>query len=126
MMMKVLAIDYGTRRVGLAVSHGSLAQPLAVVENDEHLFDQLRSIINHEKIERVVIGLSENEMADLTREFAQELEGVVSVPIEFIDETLSSKAVEQKLKERGMKNISQQPIDHYAAALILEEWLAQQ
>ncbi|KKU18311.1 MAG: hypothetical protein UY13_C0002G0020 [Candidatus Pacebacteria bacterium GW2011_GWB1_47_8] len=125
-MMKVLAIDYGTRRVGLAVSHGSLAQPLAVVENDEHLFDQLRSIINHEKIERVVIGLSENEMADLTREFAQELEGVVSVPIEFIDETLSSKAVEQKLKERGMKNISQQPIDHYAAALILEEWLAQQ
>jgi len=123
--VKILAIDYGTQRVGLAVSRGTLAEPLAVVENDEHLFAQLKAIVESEKIEQIVLGISEGEMADLTREFAQELEGIVSPPIEFADETLTSHEVEQRMKERGVKNISQKPIDHYAAALILEEWLGQ-
>jgi putative transcription antitermination factor YqgF len=123
-MRKVLAIDYGTKRVGLAVTRGTLAEPLAVIPNDEHLFEQLLAIIENEGTEQIVIGLSENEMADLTREFAQELEVAVGeVPIEFTDETLSSREVEEKLIVRGIKNISQKPIDHYAAALILENWL---
>lgn len=124
MMVKVLAIDFGTQRVGLAISRGTLAEPLAVVPNDEHLFDQLKSIIQNESVEQIVVGISEGEMADLTREFAQDLEEIVTVPIEFTDETLSSHEVEEKLKERGVKLSARTgPIDHLAAALILENWL---
>ncbi|MFH2118653.1 MAG: Holliday junction resolvase RuvX [Candidatus Paceibacterota bacterium] len=122
--MKVLAIDYGTKRIGVAVSQGTLAEPLVVLENDQDIFNQLQSIIDEHKIEQLVIGLSENEMADQTRDFAQELETVIDVPFEFFDETLSSKEVEERLKEKGIKQATRRGhIDHFAAALILEQWL---
>lgn len=124
-MTKVLAIDFGTQRVGLAISRGTLAEPLTVVPNDEHLFEQLQAIVKNEQIEQVVIGLSEGEMADQTREFAQELEEIVApTPIDFADETLSSHEVQEKLKEKGVKkSVRIGAIDHFAAALILEQWL---
>ena len=83
--MKVLAIDFGTKRIGVAISEGTLAEPLVVLENDQNIFHQLQEIIDKYKIERLVIGLSENEMADQTRDFAQELEAVIDVPFEFFD-----------------------------------------
>lgn len=121
--MKILGIDFGLRRIGLAKSEGILAEPLVVVENDEHIFEQIRDIVQNEGIEQLVVGISEGEMADMTREFAQELETFIGLPMDFADETLTSKEVEQKLKERGVKYSTKKPIDHFAAALILEEWL---
>jgi len=125
--MKVMAIDYGTKRIGVAVSQGTLAEPVAVFENDQNIFNQLQTIIDDQGVERIIIGLSENEMADQTREFAQEMETVITVPFEFFDETLSSQEVEERLKQKGIKQATRSgPIDHFAAALILEEWLEQQ
>lgn len=127
-MPQVLAIDYGTKRVGLAVSRGTLAEPLTVLENDAALFERLTTIIRDEHIDQIVVGVSEGEMADLTREFAQDLEEATgyNIPLEFTDETLSSKEVEEKLKEKGIKQSTRTgPIDHFAATLILEGWLEQ-
>jgi putative transcription antitermination factor YqgF len=63
-------------------------------------------------------------MADQTRDFAQEMEEVISTPFEFFDETLSSVEVAQRLREKGIKqSVRNGPIDHFAAALILEQWL---
>lgn len=123
--MKILAIDYGLKRVGVAVTRGTLAEPLVVIENDAALFDRLTAVIRDEKIEQIVVGISEGEMADLTREFAQDLEEAVGeIPIDFADETLSSKEVEERLRQKGIKHSTRTgPIDHFAAALILEEWL---
>lgn len=128
-MSQVLAIDYGTQRIGLAVSRGTLAEPLKVLENDAALFDRITAIIRDEKIDQIVVGVSEGEMADLTREFAQDLEEATgfAIPLEFTDETLSSKEVEERLRQKGIKHSTRTgPIDHFAAALILEEWLEQQ
>lgn len=125
-MQHVLAIDYGTKRVGLAVSRGTLAEPLVVLENDADLFNKITAVIRDEKIDQLVIGVSEGEMADLTREFAQDLEEATGgeVPIDFADETLSSKEVMEKLQQKGIKqSVRSGPIDHYAAALVLEQWL---
>lgn len=118
---KVLAIDYGTERIGLAVSFANLADPLVIIPNDENLLQYLAQLINQQSINRVVVGLSENAMADKTKLFVMELSKVLKIPVELFDETLSSKTVRKKLKEAS--NNSDQPIDHLAAAEILQNWL---
>jgi putative transcription antitermination factor YqgF len=121
-----MAIDFGTKRIGTAVSQGTLVEPLVILQNDQDVFRQLQLLIDQHKVERLIIGLSENEMADQTRDFAQEMEEVIKTPFEFFDETLTSHEVEQRLKEQGIKQaIRRSPIDHFAAALILEQWLEQ-
>ncbi|MBU0576764.1 Holliday junction resolvase RuvX [Patescibacteria group bacterium] len=123
-MKKILAIDYGTKRIGLAISQANLAEPLAILSNNEIIFGKLMQIIQEEKIELILVGMSENQMADKTKKFALELKEQTAIPIQFIDETLSSKRVHQKLASSHMKlKKRQQPIDHYAAAEMLQEWL---
>lgn len=123
-MKKILAIDFGTKRIGLAVSRYSLAEPLEILDNDENLFESLLQILDSEKIELILVGMSENEMAQKTKRFTQKLKKVTLLPIEFADETLSSKNTHQKLATSHMKlKKRQSPIDHYAAAEFLQEWL---
>lgn len=119
---KVLAIDYGTVRVGTAVSVATLADPLEIIPNSPQLFERIVQICTDHDIEHIVVGLSENEMAEKTREFVSRLKQHVSVPVELIDETLSSYAVHQKLKT-AKKSKRSGNIDHYAAAEFLQAWL---
>ncbi len=123
-MKNILAIDYGTKRVGLAVSKASLALPLKILINDEKIFDNLTQIIDEEKVDLILVGISENKMAEKTIRFVQDLKRHTDLPLEFVDETLSSKQVHQKLADSHMKLKKRQgPIDHFAAAQILQEWL---
>lgn len=122
--MKTLALDYGTKRVGLAVSYASLAEPLMILDNDEQLFKNILQLIQNHHIKQIVIGLSENEMAEKTRRFALLLQEKTPLPIYFNDETLSSYQVHQFLKLHRLKE-RQGPIDHLAAAVILQNFLDQ-
>jgi len=122
--MSVLAIDFGTKRVGIAISNGTLAMPLVVLPNQEDLFEKIEEIVISKKIEKIVVGLSEAEMAIKTRNFVDQLKSFVKAPIEFFDETLSSQEVEKRIQQQGIKkSVRSGPIDHFAAAIILEEWL---
>jgi putative transcription antitermination factor YqgF len=120
-----LAIDYGTKRVGLAISRASLADPLMTIANDEQLFPNLVRVCEQEGVSQVVVGLSENTMAELTLEFVDQLKSHINIPIQTTDETLSSQVVEAKLRttRRGRR---QQVIDHFAAAEFLQAWLDEQ
>jgi putative transcription antitermination factor YqgF len=127
----ILGIDYGLARIGLAISFVGLAEPLKVIENDlfecdapigPQALNELRAIIEKEKVEKIVLGLSEHKMAEKTKEFFNYLKSLFDLEIVLVDETLSSYEVEQKLKELPKKN-RRQAIDHYAAALILENYL---
>lgn len=123
-MRKVLAIDFGTKRIGVAVSRATLAEPLLILPNNEVLWSALQEIVAAEEADLVLVGMSEREMALKTQEFTNTLEKYINVPIQFIDETLSSKTVHQKLAHSHMKRSKrQQPIDHYVAAELLQEWL---
>ncbi len=123
----VLAIDYGTVRVGLAKSVLSFAQPLKIIGNTPKLIPELVALCQELSITRIVVGLSENTMAEKTREFVTELQKNIELPIDFWDETLSSQAVHQKVRELGRnKGKNRQAIDHYAAAEILQDWLDSQ
>ena len=123
--MKVLALDYGTKRVGVAVSTGSLAQPLTIIAHDAQLLPNLQRLIHEYQPDTIVIGLSENTMATRTREFARQLSTVTDVPLAFTDETLSSHEVHELLRYHP-RHQKQGPIDHYAAAVILQRWLDEQ
>ena len=120
----ILAIDFGTVRIGLAISRASLAEPLTVIPNNDEALNQIAAICQAEKVDQLVVGLSENTMAELTKKFAEKLAAEVKLPLEFTDETLSSYEATAHLKEAGKTNPRQrQIVDSLAAAGFLQEYL---
>lgn len=122
MYTKILAIDYGTVRIGLAVSRATLAEPLEIIANDNNVFNALKKVITEESIEKIVVGISENIMAEKTKTFVSQLKQHTDLPISFFDETLSSHSVHMKLRS-AKKSKREGHIDHYAAAEFLQEYL---
>lgn len=125
--LPTLGIDFGTKRIGLARSYGTLAEPWHVINQADFadlaaICRHLYKLIQQENIQQVVVGISENETERLTRDFMIELEKHISVPIFTFDETLTSQSAEAKLKQ--VTNSRRRPtIDHFAAAETLQEWL---
>jgi len=120
----LLGIDYGTQRIGVALSHASLSEPLTILPSNHNAIATLNDLVIKHNIEKIIVGLSENEMAEKTKAFIEELKKIVHVPIEFVDETLTSFEVHSKFaeKEKGKRKYKG-PIDHYAAAEILQMYL---
>jgi putative Holliday junction resolvase len=98
--VKVLALDYGAARTGVAVSDptGSLARPLRVVRqaaSDEGM-KELAELVRAEQAERVVIGLpltlrgERGSQAEETERFAERLEAILDVPVERFDERFTT------------------------------------
>jgi putative transcription antitermination factor YqgF len=132
-MKNFLAIDYGTKRIGLAYNVLSLVEPLSVIENQvnddnpiasEQSLLAIGQICLERKIEQIVLGLSEAEMAVKIKIFSKLLHEKIGLPVILMDETLSSHEVGRRMKEAGFPLKKRQgPIDHFAAALILEDFL---
>lgn len=119
-----LAIDYGRQRIGLAISRGTLAEPLVILDANQQPLAQITQICANEGVQQLVVGISENEMAQESRAFGQQVAEATGLPVAYADETLSSKTVAQRLKESGASlKRRQQPIDDLAAAVFLQDWL---
>lgn len=125
--MKLLALDYGARRCGVAVSDpsGTLARPLATIERvgSPAGLAALLELIEREAPERIVIGLpltpggAEGAQAASTRAFAGRLRGRCPIPIELVDERLTTSIA----RTRGTTSTT--PEDARAAAVLLEDVL---
>jgi putative holliday junction resolvase len=121
--VKILGIDYGSKRIGLAISDETqtLARELAIVPPKE-FWQQVGNIVEQEGIERVIVGLPLNlsgKPTDKTREvqgFSDQLQQLLVVPIEFMDERLSSAMAEHLPGGR-------QNTDSLAAQIILQNYL---
>lgn len=103
----ILGIDYGEKWCGVAQSEGSLAAPLKTV-----LTKNILAEIKKLNPEKIVVGISENKMADQTRRFIKSLPGLV----ETVDETLTSYEAQKIKKKRADQHA-------VAAALILNRYL---
>lgn len=132
--MKLLGIDYGTRRVGVAVTDpgGLIARGLTVIDrrNSPDLIQALKTIIAEQAPQKIVVGLpldiddNETIMAKEIREFAAALGPFVSAPIEFVDESLTSHRAHILLRGRKKKQRRRKAAaDLIAACLILEAYL---
>jgi putative Holliday junction resolvase len=135
--MRVMALDVGTLRIGVALTDplGYTAQPLLTIwrrSRGEDLRNLLRLIRKHE-VTHIVVGnplhLSGEVSAWATkvREFAAELHRRAQIPVELFDERLSTVAAHEILNEAGVPRQDRAPIiDQVAAVVILRDWMSAQ
>lgn len=121
--LPALGIDFGTKFVGIALAASPLAQPLQVAANNDYLLSYICTLIDDYQIKTVVIGLSERQTAERTKAFARQLGTTISCDIEFVDETLTTQIVKAKLRDAGHKLKTEDRVDHFAAAELLQDWL---
>jgi len=127
--MKYLGIDYGKRKVGLALSEGKLARSLKVlsIKGLEDGLMQVSKYIGEEMIESVVVGMPESgESKSIAKKFIKSLEQSLKgtkIKVVEIDETLSSQDAKNKMIEMGVKKKKRQKEDSYSAAEILQNYL---
>jgi putative Holliday junction resolvase len=134
MNMRYLAIDYGTKRTGLAICDASetIASPLAVLYGQKELLDKIAEIVETENVDAIVLGLplnmsgTESSQTKLVRKFAEQLKSRLSVTVHLQDERLSSFGAEEKLAPAEFTSGKRKKrIDAVAAAEILEAFLEQ-
>lgn len=132
--MRILGIDYGDARIGLALSDELkiLASPLETYKSQSMRkdIDYVAEIAKKYNCEKIVLGLplnmngSEGPRADKTRAFGRNLEKVTQLPIIYKDERLTTIQVERAFDEGNLrKDKRKQIVDRNAAVLILQSYL---
>jgi putative holliday junction resolvase len=143
----ILAVDYGQKRLGLALSDENrvVSRPYATWTRTNRRRDlsRLRELVRQERVCRIVVGLplhldgTPSEMSEEAKRFAARVEKALGLPVELIDERLSSwEAQETIAASRPSKRSSrpapgrprgkqQPPLDKVAAAVILRDYLEQ-
>ena len=136
--MRILSIDFGERRVGLAISDptGTIAQGLETItyNSDEDLFNALEQVIEKYQVDSLVIGMPFNmngtigERGEATKLFIEKLQTHFGFPIYEEDERLTTSIAHQTRikmgkKLRGKKKKQKGKIDRMAATLILQGFL---
>jgi putative pre-16S rRNA nuclease len=126
--VKVMALDFGSARTGVAVSDptGTLARPLCVVSDATSRVGRGRlvELVDQEQVELVVVGMpltlrgERGDQAKATEAFVDELRSVLSVPVETYDERFTTVLAEQTSSDRDT------PEDARAAAHLLSSYLA--
>lgn len=131
-MAKLLGIDYGDTRIGLAIAEVEIgiAHPHSVIESDDKAISEIANIIGEEGIKTLIIGLprnmngTEGNQAAATRRFAEKLSASGGIEIVFQDERLSSKQAEDILIELDKsRDARKAEADAHQAAIILQTYL---
>ncbi|MFH0886937.1 MAG: Holliday junction resolvase RuvX [bacterium] len=131
-MKRILGIDYGSVRVGLAISDplGISAQPLKYLTNDKQLITNLAAIIAEKKAELILLGLpkslggGDSPQTEKVRSFAEALGKAANIEVKLWDERMSTKAVEKVLIDADLsRKKRKQVIDSAAACYILQGYL---
>lgn len=133
-LSRVMGIDYGTTRVGVAISDPLriIAQPVTMLENNTRLVAELMDIAETRNVKLVVIGMpyapdgGKGAMAKAVDEFVNTLKSALQLPVVTWDESNSSTSAQQVFIEGGMKKKQRRAkgnIDIMAARLMLQEYL---
>ena len=133
----MLGIDYGERRIGLALSDpmGIIAKPLKVIDRKKTI-DYISEILNtseEKKANIIVVGLpltlrgKKSKQTEVVQKFIEKLTQLGTIPVVPVDERLSSIAAIKSLQEQGVKTgHAKGRVDETAAAIILQEYLDSQ
>ena len=133
--MRILGIDYGTRRLGLAISDEDeiMALPLPMLRRSRSLnrdLMALRSVIRERKVASIVVGLplnmdgSRGEMAEQAEAFAEELRKSVRIPVDCYDERRTTQDAERALLKADLSRKRRKDLrDSVAATIILQAFL---
>ena len=135
--MRIIGLDYGEARIGVAVSDllGTIANPLDTIsEKDrEKQLEKVLEVIKRERAEKIVVGLPKRmdgtlgHRAEYTKAFAEELSERCSLPLVMWDERLSSSEAHRMLESGGVSGKKRKTkVDKIAAVLILQTYLDSQ
>jgi len=129
----ILAVDYGRRKIGLALSDalGLTARPLAIVQrtNRSAAFRTLREISRQHRVGLIIVGCPvhlSGRASDLSNEatrFASRLRKELGLPVEMVDERLTTWQAKQILTSQGGSSAQNRSLDDLAAAVFLQEYL---
>jgi len=130
-----MALDVGDRRIGIALTDalGLTVQgrPTRVRTNLDDDIDHIRMLVEEEHVRKLVVGHpvhmdgTPSRQTEKTETFVRQLESVLSIPVIFWDERLTSFAAEEHLKELGLNwRKRKKNVDRMAATLILEDYLS--
>lgn len=141
-MGSILSIDYGLKRIGIAISdpNRSFAFPCCVIENKnfKYVFSCVKELIEEKEIDLIVVGMpydqrtegrgqrseKKKSMQEIVDDFIRKLRKSTNVKIEVFDERLTSFVANENLKNQGIDaKKSKKIIDMEASRLILEEYL---
>lgn len=136
-MGRILGVDFGSKRVGLALTdtHKLIAFPhkTLVYSLPDELMSALAREIDEQKVEAVVVGLplgmkgQPTAQTEKVREFVSSLKSRVSVPVHEVDERLTSVEAARILREKGVEpSRNKSRVDDTAAALFLQSYLDSQ
>ncbi|MGC0773916.1 MAG: Holliday junction resolvase RuvX [Candidatus Acidiferrum sp.] len=142
---RILALDYGRARIGMAIAsaEAALAQPLGTLEriNRNEDMRRIRELVREHGVKQIVVGLplrldgTRGEMAEEAARFGERVRKQIGVPVEMVDERLTSWEAERLLEEQQGRTMhaatskkrkqenTKLGVDAMAAALILKEYL---
>lgn len=113
--MRILGIDYGRSKIGLAIAEGKLAEPWKVI-----IPGALKKILEEERFDKIVVGISGGQMGEEQKMFAK------SIGAETFDETLTTKEAQRLSLEAGISRKKRRSMeDAFAASLMLQSYLDQ-
>ena len=135
--MRILALDHGTRRVGVAVSDEMhlIAQPLEYISPEPFadFLTRLKEILRVKEVELILVGMPRNmdgsygPAALKVQEFAAALKDAVAIPLKLWDERLTTKQAQQFLIQGGVRRDKRkEKVDKTAAAILLQSYLDSQ
>ena len=129
----VLAFDFGTKRIGVAVgtTEVAIANPLGAIEEEanDRRFEAIARFVGEWQPVMFVVGRprhadgAPHETARLAEKFARRLRERYGLPVAFVDETLSSAIAESQLREARTRPSKKSDVDALAAAIILQSYL---
>jgi len=131
-MGRIAAIDYGLKRIGIAISDEGkkIAFPLETVPGGKGAIEHIQKALNKRDVELILVGFpllmsgQEGEMALLVKKFAADLELALQIPCLLIDERLSSKQADRSMKEIHLNRKERtEKMDTAAASFLLQSFL---
>lgn len=123
--MKILGIDYGRRKIGVAIgdTETKLAEPLNVLSIKNYVLS-IKGIVKENKVEKIVIGVPGGRIENEIKEFGVKLKKATSVVLEYFDETLTTQDAQKVLMESGRNRKSRrEKEDAVAAAIMLQSYI---
>jgi len=134
---RILAIDFGERRIGLALSDelGMIASGAGTIPNDDRSIPHIVGLVTERGVIRVIVGLpltlkgEQGDSARLVHGFVEALEKSIGVPVQLVDERFTSSMATQAIRDMGVgrkKRRDKGKVDEIAAVILLQGYLDSQ
>ena len=131
---RILAIDYGERRIGLALSDelGMIASGAGTIPGDEKAVSQIAELATERGVVHIIVGMPltlKGEVGDTARmvqRFVEKLSAAIDIPVDTLDERFTSSMAEQAIRDMGVgrkKRRDKGKIDEIAAVILLQGYL---